>query len=203
MIGHELAQCRAIHDQGRVLGPQHKPSQKTSSDEREQGRTVIPKQRKEYRKKDPETKLVEGLIDKLKVDATGGVNVRSPLGHLASDKTGGREHDFADMPPLEDASDHDRSSPKQGLSTPTLDSLDVMQAKASESNSTTLIDDHHVEVSVPVIVPSPLRTTSPRRVKSHADTNALVPKVEVSAIVTVPSQSPHTSPRKAKYLGDV
>ncbi|XP_068504205.1 uncharacterized protein [Phaseolus vulgaris] len=70
MIGHELAQCRAIHDQGRVLGPQHKPSQKASSDERDQGR--IPKQRKEYRKKDPETKLVEGLIDKLKVDETGG-----------------------------------------------------------------------------------------------------------------------------------
>jgi len=51
MIGHELAQCRAIHDQIRVPGPQHKPSQKTSSDEREQGRTVIPKQRNEYRKK--------------------------------------------------------------------------------------------------------------------------------------------------------
>ena len=60
-----------------------------------------------------------------------------------------------------------------------------------------------MEVSVPVIVPSPLRTISPRRVKSHADTNAPVPNVEVSAIVTVPSQSPHTSPRKAKYLGDV
>jgi len=78
MIGHELAQCRAIHDQGRVLGPRHKPSQKTSSDEQEQGRTVIPKQCKEYRKKNPETKLVESLIDKLKVDAIGGVNVRSP-----------------------------------------------------------------------------------------------------------------------------
>jgi len=46
-------------------------------------------------------------------------------------------------------------SPKQGLSTPTLDSLAVMQAKDSESNSTTFIDDHHVEVYVPVIVPSP------------------------------------------------
>ncbi|XP_068487128.1 uncharacterized protein [Phaseolus vulgaris] len=33
MIGHELAQCRVIHDQGRVPGPQHKPSQKTPSDE--------------------------------------------------------------------------------------------------------------------------------------------------------------------------
>ncbi|XP_068466565.1 uncharacterized protein [Phaseolus vulgaris] len=203
MIGHELAQCRVIHDQGCVPGPQHKPSQKTSFDEREQGRTVIPKQRKEYIKKDPETKLVEGLIDKLKVDATSGVNVGSPLGHLASDKTSGGEDDLADMPPLEDASDHDRSSPKQGLSTPTLDSLVIMQAKDSESNSTTLIDDHHVEVSVLVIVPSLLRTTSPRRAKSHVDTNAPVPNVEVSTIVTVPSQSPHTSPRKAKYLRDV
>ena len=26
MIGHELAQCRMIHDLGRVLGPHHKPS---------------------------------------------------------------------------------------------------------------------------------------------------------------------------------
>ena len=147
---------------------------------------MIPKQRKEYRKKDPETKLVEGFIDKLKVDETGG-----------------GEDDFADMPPLEDVSDHDRSSPKQGLSTPTLDLLVVMQAKDSESNSTTFIDDHHVEVSIPVIVPSQLRTTSPQRVKSHANTNAPVPNVEASAIVTVPSQSPHTSPRKAKYPGDV
>ena len=56
-----------------------------------------------------------------------------------------------------------------------MDSLAVMQAKDSESNSTTFIDDHHVEVSIPVIVPSPLRTTSPQRAKSHADTNALVP----------------------------
>ena len=108
--------CPSYH--GSCSGPQHKPSQKASSDERDKGRTVIPKQRKEYRKKDPETKLVEGLIDKLKVDETGGV-----------------EDDFADMPPLEDASDHDRSSPKQGLSTPTLDSLVVMQAKDSKSNS--------------------------------------------------------------------
>jgi len=35
MIGHELAKCRVIHDQGRVPGPQHKPSQKATSDERE------------------------------------------------------------------------------------------------------------------------------------------------------------------------
>ena len=43
MIGHELAQCRVIHDQGRVPGPQHKPSQKIISDERNHGRTAAPK----------------------------------------------------------------------------------------------------------------------------------------------------------------
>ena len=32
MIGHELAQFRMIHDQGRVLGPQHKPFQKKTLD---------------------------------------------------------------------------------------------------------------------------------------------------------------------------
>jgi len=53
MIGHELDQCRVTHDHGCVPGPQHKPSQKTTPDEREQGRVTIPKQRKEYRKKDP------------------------------------------------------------------------------------------------------------------------------------------------------
>ena len=49
--------------------------------------------------------------------------------------------------------------PSRGCPLPLLDSLAVMQAKDSESNSTTFIDDHHVEVSIPVIVPSPLRTT--------------------------------------------
>jgi len=43
------------------------------------------------------------------------------LDHLASDKTGGVEDDFVDMPSLEDASDHDRSPSRKGLSTPTLD----------------------------------------------------------------------------------
>ena len=57
-----------------------------------------------------------------------------------------------------------------------------------------------MKASALVIVQSPLRTTSPRTTKSHADIN---PNVEVSAIVTVPSQSPHTSPQKTKYLGDV
>jgi len=62
MIGHELAQCRVIHDHGRVPKPQHKPSQKTTSDEWEQGRIAVPKQRKEYQKKDSQPKLVEGPL---------------------------------------------------------------------------------------------------------------------------------------------
>ena len=49
IIGHELAHCCVIHDPG----PQHKPSQKTSPDEREQGRVAVPKARKKYWKKDP------------------------------------------------------------------------------------------------------------------------------------------------------
>jgi len=43
MIRHDLAQCREIHDQGCVPGPQHKPSHKTPSDEQEQGTTAVPK----------------------------------------------------------------------------------------------------------------------------------------------------------------
>jgi len=53
MIGHELAQCRVIHDQDHVPEPQHKSSQKTIPGEREQGKVEVPKQHKEYRKKDP------------------------------------------------------------------------------------------------------------------------------------------------------
>jgi len=34
------------------MGPQDKPSQKTTPDEQEQGRTADPKQRKKYQKKD-------------------------------------------------------------------------------------------------------------------------------------------------------
>ena len=42
-----------------------------------------------------------------------------------------------------------------------------MHAKGSDSHLVmNLIDDHHVEVSAPVVVPSPLRLTSPRRDKS-------------------------------------
>jgi len=45
-----------------------------------------------------------------------------------------------------------------------------MQAKGSESHSvTTPIDDHHLEVSAPMDVPSPLRPASPRRAKSSTD----------------------------------
>ena len=43
----------------------------------------------------------------LNIDVPGGANAGSPLDHLASDKLGGVEDDFADMPPLEDASNHE------------------------------------------------------------------------------------------------
>jgi len=39
----------------------------------------------------------------------------------------GGEDDFADMPPLEDSSDHDRSSPRKGLCTPTSDTVRVLE----------------------------------------------------------------------------
>jgi len=45
---------------------------RATSDEQEQGRTVVPKQCKKYRKKDPQPKLVEDPIDKLNIDAPGG-----------------------------------------------------------------------------------------------------------------------------------
>jgi len=71
------------------------------------------------------------------------------------------------MPPLKDASNHDRSSTRQGLSTPTSDtsrvletgmvgdSQAVMQGKGFDSQLVvdakevmSPIDGHHVEVSV-------------------------------------------------------
>jgi len=69
------------------------------------------------------------------------------------------------------------------------------------------INDDHVEVSAPVVVP--LCPTSPRRAKSHAGSNISTKNlidghhVEVSAIAIVPSSSPDTSPQKVKPLGDV
>jgi len=84
---------------------------------------VVPKQCKEYWKKDSQLKLVEGPTDKLKIDTLGRTNTGSLLGDLAFDKTGRVEDDFTDMPPLKDASDHsdhDRSPSRKGLSTPTL-----------------------------------------------------------------------------------
>jgi len=41
--------------------------------EQEQGRTVVPKQRKDYQKKDLQLKLMEGPTDKLNIDTHGGV----------------------------------------------------------------------------------------------------------------------------------
>jgi len=195
MKGHEIAQCRVIHDQGRVLGHQYKPSQKIIYDERDQGRIVAPKQRKEYQKKDLQPKLVEDPTDKLNIDIPGGANAEPPLDHLAFDKPGGVEDDFADMPPFEDASDH---KSMQGLSTYTSNFPEqgmlpaVTQAKGSKSHAT--IEDHHVEVWAPVAVPSPLRLTFPRKAKSPADSttpiNTPIDGHHVdSAIVTVPSPS--------------
>ena len=194
MIGHELAQCRVIHAQGCVSGPQHKPSEKIISDERNQGRTTVPKQRKEYRKKVPQPKLVVGLT--LNIDVPDGANAGSPLGHIASNKPGRVEDDFADMSPLENASDHES---RQGLSPHTSDFPDqkmlpaIMQAKDSESHEP--IEDHNVEVRAPVAVPSSFCPTSPRRAKSPGDSTTPINTPidghheEISAIVTVPSPS--------------
>jgi len=60
-----------------------------------------------------------------------------------------------------------------------------------------------------MVVPSSLRSTSPRRTKSPAHSKAPIKTpidghhVEVSDIVIVPSMLSHTSPRKAKSFGDV
>jgi len=70
---------------------------------------------------------VEGPIGNLTTDAPDGSNAGSLLGHLASDKTYVGEDDFANMPPLEDASDHDRSSPRQGLFTLTSNTVRVLE----------------------------------------------------------------------------
>ena len=199
MIGHELAQCRVIHDQGRAPGPQHKSSQKIISDERDQGRTEVPKQRKEYRKKDLQLKHVEGYTDKLTINASGGAKAGSLLGHTAPDKPGGVEDDFADMPSLEDVSDHES---RQGLPTHTSDFLEmgtlrnspaVMQAKGSESHAP--FDAHHVEVLTHVVVSPQLCLISTQRVKSPVHTTTLTNTPidghheEVSTIVPVPSPS--------------
>jgi len=86
----------------------------------------------------------------------------------------------------------------------------VIQAKDSELHSvTTPIDNHHVEVSAPVALASPLRPISTQKAKSPTDSKAPINTpidghhVEVSTIVTVPSLSPHTTPQKDKSLGDV
>jgi len=168
MIGRDLAQCRVIHDQVRVPGSQQKSSQKIGFDERNQGRTMTLKQRKEYHKKDPQPKLEEGPTDKLNIIVPGGANAGSPLDHLASDKPGGVEDDFADMSPLEDASDHES---RKGLSTHTSNFPEqgvlpiVMQGKGLESHAP--IEDLHVQVSPPVAIPSPWRDKSPAVSSPH------------------------------------
>jgi len=180
MIEHELAQCHMIHAQGHVFWSQHKSSHKKIPDEREHGKVVgdpvVPKQ--QYRKKDLRAMLVEGHIGNI-IDVPSETNAGLVLGQLDSDKTKGGGDAFADMPPLKDASDHDRSSARQGLSTPISDivrvlepgmvgySHVVMQAKGFDSplvvdakNVTTLIDGHHVKVSPTADVRSPSCHTS-------------------------------------------
>jgi len=142
---------------------------------------------------------VEGHTDKLTINALGVAKAGLLLGHPAPDKPGGVEDDFADMPSLEDASDH---KSRQGLPTQTSDfpetrtlrnSPAVMQAKGSESHAP--FDAHHVEVLTPVVVSPQLHLISPQRVKSPAHTIALTNTQidghheEVSATVTVPSPS--------------
>ena len=177
VIGHELAQCRVLHDQGRAPVSPHKFSHKIIFDERDQGRTEVPKQRKEYRKKDPQPTHVEGCTDKLTINASSGAKAGSLLGHTALDKSGGVEDDFADMPSLEDTSDHES---RQGLPTHTSDfpetgtlrnSPGLMQAKGSESHVP--FDAHHVEVLTPVVVSPQLRPISPQREKSPVHTTNL------------------------------
>jgi len=188
MIGHELAQCGVIHDQGRVPKLQKKSSQKIVSDEPDKGKIVVPKQRQEYRKKDPQPNLVEGPTDNSNFVVPVEANAGSPLGHLAFDKPRGLEDDFADMPPLEDASDH---KSRKGLSTHTLDFPEqgmlpvVMQGKGSESHAP--IGDLHVEVSPPVGDPSLQRTTSP--VVSTTPFTTHMNGHHMSAIMIVPSPS--------------
>jgi len=54
----------------------------------------------------------------LNIDVPGEANAGPSLGHLASNKPGGVEDDFVDMPPLEDVLDHES---RQGLSPHTSD----------------------------------------------------------------------------------
>ena len=122
----------------------------------------------------------------LKTYALGGANAGSLLGHLAFDKTGGGEDDFAYMPPLEDASDHDRSSPRQMLFTPTSDTIKVLES-GMVRNSPVVMEAKGLESQIVVDL-----VTTP----THG------PHVEVSAFVVVPSMLRHTSPRKAKSFGD-
>jgi len=172
------------------------------------GDPVVPKKHKEYRKKDPQQMLVEGPIGNLTIDVPGGTNVGSHLGPLDSDKTDGGEDDFADMFLLEDASDHERSSPMQGLSSPTSDIVRVsksgmvgdsqaamqpkgldLQLVVDSQDVTTPIDGHRVEVSTIVDVPSPSRHTSPLRANSFRDDKALLPDKDTYMDPIVPTNS--------------
>ena len=82
------------------------------------GDPVVLKQHKEYQKKNPiamtapQHKFFDGSFGNLTTDVSGGTKVGIQLDQLDSDKADGVEDIFADMPLLEDASNHDRSSPR-------------------------------------------------------------------------------------------
>ena len=61
---------------------------------------------------------MDGPTDNSNFVFSNEANAGSPLGHLASNKLGGLEDDFADMSPLEDASDQESM---KGLCTHTSD----------------------------------------------------------------------------------
>ena len=83
---------------------------------------MVLKQHKEYRKKtsteviDSQNKIFDSSAGNLTTTVSGGSKVGTQLGQLDLDKIYGGDDIFVDMPPLEDALDHDRSSPKQNLS---------------------------------------------------------------------------------------
>jgi len=99
-----------------VVGPQ---SKKNTDDNKEHrkivGAQVVHKQTKQYKKKtsieviDSQNMILDSFVGNLATIVSGGPEAGKHLGQLNSDKTDRGEDVFADMPPLEDPSDHDRS----------------------------------------------------------------------------------------------
>jgi len=155
---------------------------------------MVPKQHKEYHKKNPiavpipHYNLFDGFVGNLTTNIFGGTTTGTQLGQLDSVKTYGGGDVVIDMPPLEDASDHDTSSPRQNLSRPisnkvkvlestiAVDTQVVTQTKVLESQI--VVDSHVVTAQIDVIhvlvcsnivvVPSPPRENSPMAAQSLA-----------------------------------